>query len=125
MQKITTATAAIALGIERKSLDNILGREAKLLVPEGRQGKSRRLQMATIETLSIALLLNRDLKIPIAKGIELAESLRTSPNQEIGIGRLGKLHFDVAGLRPSLVAAVNEAIEEVHPSRRGRPASTR
>ena len=125
MQKITTATAAIALGVERKSLDNILTREARHLVPAGRQGRSRRLPMATLETLAIALVLNRDLKIPVAVGIELAESLRSSPNQEIGIGRLGKLQFDIAGLRPSLSAAIAEAIEEVHPRRRGRPASAR
>lgn len=125
MQKVTTATAAVALGVERKLLDNILSREARHLVPGGRQGRSRRIPIATIETLAIALLLHRDLEIPVSRGVELAESLRTSPIQEIGIGRLGKLYFDVAGLRPSLSEAINEAIEEVHPRRRGRPAIPR
>jgi hypothetical protein len=123
LQKITTATAAVALGVDRKSLDNILAREARHLLPDGRQGRSRRLPVATLETLAIALILNRDIGIPVSKGIDLAESLRKAPNQEIGIGRLGKLHFDVAGLRPSLSAAIDEAIEEVHPRRRGRPPS--
>jgi hypothetical protein len=68
-------------------------------------------------------LLNRDLGIPVAKGLELAESLRTSSNREIGIGRLGSLRFDLDRLRPSLEQAIDEAIDEVHPLRRGRPRS--
>jgi len=123
LRKITTTTAAMALGIDRKNLDNILCREGRNLIPDGRQGRSRQVPIATLETLAIALVLNRDLRIPLTKGIELAESLRKAPNQEIGIGRLGTLHFDIAKLRPSLSHAVEEAIEEVHPRRRGRPAS--
>jgi len=123
LQKITTATAARALGVDRKVLDNILSREGRHLVQPGRQGRCRRLPVAALEVLAVALLLNRDLEIPVAKGIDLAKSLRSAPNQEIGVGRLGKLIFSVSALRPLLLASIGEAIEEVHPPRRGRPPS--
>ena len=122
MRRVTTETAARALGVDRKVLDNILAREGRHLVPIGRQGISRRLPTETLETLAIALILNRDLKIPVARCVDLAESLRNAPTREIGIGRLGKLAFDVDRLRETLVAALEEAIDDVHPRPRGRRA---
>ena len=124
MQKITSLTAAVALGIERKVLDNILSRDGRHLLPSGRQGRSRRLPFAALETLAIALLLHRDLRVPLSRGFELAESLRSSQNHEIGVGRLGKLRFDLDRLVSSLEQAVAEAIDEIHPPRRGRPVAT-
>ena len=43
MRTLSTDAAAVALGIERKALDNILAREGRLLLRKGSRGRSRQI----------------------------------------------------------------------------------
>ena len=97
-----TSEAADALGISAKRLDNILTGPARLLVPQGINGRSRTIQLTVIESLAIALLLERDLGISIGRGLALAAQLLQRPTTDIAIGALGSLHFDVARLKSVL-----------------------
>ena len=125
MREVTSQTAALTLGIKQKALDNLLGREGRRLLPRGRQGRGRRLPLAILEIVAVALLLKRDLGVSIARGLELAEQLAAAPNSRLPLGRLGTLHFDLLALRQSLLPAIAEAIESIQPPRRGRPRSPR
>jgi hypothetical protein len=121
MRTFSTATAAHALGVDRKVLDNMLTREAKGLVGVGRRGKDRRISFRVLEQLALALLLKRDLGVSLARGLELAGSIAQSPTGEIAVGSLGVLRYEHSGLRSPLEAALADALEEVAPPRRGRP----
>jgi hypothetical protein len=118
---VSTRTAATALGIAPKLLDNVLSREARSLVSPGRQGRERRIAFAALERIAVALILNRDLGVSVARGLELAEQLLREPQgRELSLGSLTTLRFDTAHLRRALESAILEAVDEVVPPRRGR-----
>jgi hypothetical protein len=118
--RLTTATAAVALGISQKRLDNILARRPYALVASGRRGRSRKLSPHLLEHVAVAILLNRDLGTPLGDSIRLARSLIGGDGHH-ALGALGSLRFDLASLRHSLDDAIASALEETPTPRRGRP----
>ena len=123
MQKLTTSTAAAAIGVDSKALDNILSREATHLLPRGARGKSRRISLNVLELIAIALVLKRDLGIPIARGLDLATKLVESASGEIQIGRVGSLRFNINPLRYAMQQSIADIVEQTVPPERGRPPS--
>jgi hypothetical protein len=121
MKTLSTVSAAAALGVDRKTLDNVLAREARSLVSTGNRGRSRRIPVAALEQIAVAFVLNRDFGVSLAKGIELAAPIIRSSGSPIPVGSLGMLSFDVAQLRRTLEQAVDEALESVAEPVRGRP----
>jgi hypothetical protein len=121
MKTLSTASAATALGIDQKVLDNALAREARSLVSTGRRGRNRRIPVAALERIAVAFVLNRDLGVSVAKGLELAELILATPASPVPIGKLGSLTFDVSHLQRMLEVAVDEALESVAEPIRGRP----
>jgi len=121
MKSLSTAAAAAALGIDRKALDNVLAREASSLVASGRRGRSRRIPMAALERIAVALVLSRDLGVGIARGLELAAAIIAAPASSIPAGSLCTVTFEVARLRHALERAVDEALESIAEPVRGRP----
>ena len=121
MRTLSTDVAAAALGVERKTLDNILSREARRLIGKGRRGRSRRISMPVLECLAIALVINRDLGTGIARALELAEQVLVSPQLPVQVGALTALRFDLDRLRKALDPAVEDALEGVATPVRGRP----
>lgn len=119
---MTTGTAAFALGIAKKDLDNILSRYPIRGYERGRQGVARRLSLASIEQVALAIDLARDYAIPVPTALLLAEEalgsregVITSPGGHLAI------HVDLVRIRRDLHAKLTEAIEHVIPPRRGRP----
>ncbi|MFI5233168.1 MAG: hypothetical protein ACHQSE_11735 [Gemmatimonadales bacterium] len=102
-------------------LDNALAREARSLFLTGRRGRSRQIPVAALEQIAVAFVLNRDLGVSVAKGIELAQLILASPSAPVAIGSLGALTFDVSRLRRTLELAIDEALESVAEPARGRP----
>lgn len=122
MRAVTTGTAAFALGIPKKELDNILSRCDVRGFERGRQGVARRLSQASIEQVALAIDLTRDYSIPVPTALLLAEEalssregVITSPGGHLAI------HVDLERIRRDLQAKLAEAIEYVIPPRRGRP----
>jgi hypothetical protein len=122
MRAVTTGTAALALGIHKKDLDNILSRYHVRGFERGRQGVARRLSQASIEQVALAIDLTRDFSIPTPTALLLAEEalssregVITSPGGHLAI------HADLERIRHDLQAKLAEAIEYVIPPRRGRP----
>ena len=123
MQKLTTATAAATLGVDTRVLDNILSREASHLVPSGVRGRSRRISVQVLELVAVALVLKRDLGIPIARGLDLAAKLGESVAGEIPFGRFGTLRFSFNPLRSAMQQSIADIVEQTVPPERGRPPS--
>ncbi len=121
MQKLTTSTAAATLGVDSKALDNILSREASHLVPRGARGKSRRISVHVLELVAVALVLKRDLGIPIVRGLDLATKLGESVSGEIPFGRYGTLRFNIHPLRSAIQQSIADIVEQTVPPVRGRP----
>jgi hypothetical protein len=123
MKTLSTDVCASALGVDRKVLDNVLAREARSLLPVGTRGRRRRISLDTLEHIAVALILNRDLGVSIATGLELADRIFESPALPVAVGALGALAFDLPRLRHALEFSVNEALESVAERTRGRPRS--
>lgn len=122
MRAVTTGTAAFALGIAKKDLDNILSRYPVRSFERGRQGSARRLSLASIEQVALAIDLARDFSIPIPTALVLAEEALASHEGVIASqgGHLA-IHVDLDRIRRELQAKLTEAIEYMIPPRRGRP----
>jgi hypothetical protein len=119
MKTLSTNAAAAALGVERKTLDNILAREARSLLKSGSRGRSRRIPVSVLERVAVALILNRDAEIGLARGLELAEGLLDESS--ISLGPLTTLAFDVTRLRKTLERSIDDALESIAEPTRGRP----
>jgi hypothetical protein len=121
MKTLSTDASAAALGVDRKTLDNVLAREGRLLVKPGSRGRSRRIPIDALMTIAVALILSRDLGVGIARGLELADLLIGSPASSVSLGSLSTLSFDVPRLRAMLDHSIDEALESVAEPIRGRP----
>ncbi|MGH7653322.1 MAG: hypothetical protein ACREN6_01540 [Gemmatimonadaceae bacterium] len=121
MKTLSTASAAAALGVEEKVLDNVLAREGRSIILPGARGRSRRIPVTVLEHLAVAFVLSRDVGVSISRGLELAERLLASGASNIQVGSLAALSFDVVRLRRTLELAIDEALESVAEHARGRP----
>ncbi len=121
MRTISTDASAAALGVDRKTLDNVLSREARLLVGTGSRGRRRRISVDLLEQIAIAMILNRDLGVSIAKGLKLADEIVASPTPSVHAGSLCAVTFDLARLRLALDLSIQEALESTAEPMRGRP----
>lgn len=122
MRAVTTGTAAFSLGITKKDLDNILSRYPIRGYERGRQGVARRLSLASIEQVALAIDLSRDYSIPVPTALLLAEEALSSREGVIASpgGHLA-IHVDLERIRRDVQAKLADAIEHVIPPRRGRP----
>jgi hypothetical protein len=127
MRAVTTATAAIALAIDRKSLDNLLARVGPEAVETGKQGRERRIAVARLEELALCLELQSALGVPARESFALARRLlrRDDLAQEylgtVVVGPHLQLGLDLRGFLDALHARVAAAIESHVRPRRGRP----
>jgi hypothetical protein len=121
MKTLSTNASATAIGVDRKTLDNLLAREGRLLIGAGSRGRSRRISIDVLERIAVALILNRDLGVSIAKGLALAEEIVGSPSSQVNVGLLSTLTFDLPRLRKVLERSIDEALEGVAERTRGRP----
>jgi hypothetical protein len=76
-----------------------------------------------LERIAVAFILNRDLGVSIARGLEIGGQLAASPSSSVAVGSFGQLTFDVERLRKTLELSIDEALESVAEPIRGRPSS--
>jgi hypothetical protein len=129
MRAVTSATAAIALSIDRKSLDNMLARIGGDELGEGRQGVERRIAVSTLEELALCMELTTALSVPVREAFLLArrllrrEDLAREFIGSVAIGPHLQLGLDLRGFLQDLHARLAVAIESHVRPRRGRPKS--
>ena len=116
----TLTTAALTLGTPMKWLDNVLSHNRVSGVAQQRQGVSRRLSVEGLVGLAVAILLVRELGLPIAKAIAVAENLAKDEGRYIASRGL-MLTLDLSSFRADLLERLENAVEIAPVPKRGRP----
>ena len=135
------AVAALAIGVERKWLDNLTAQHSIPGTEHVARGVARRLSMRTLLTAAIVRDLNRGLGVPVGRGVEVAssilgaqqsregvaiaasgaEELLSAPRVVLPIAGSVTLSVDVESLEREIEQRLLAAMETVVPRRRGRP----
>jgi hypothetical protein len=116
----TIATAALTLGTPVKWLDNVLSHNRVSGIARERQGVSRRLTIEGLVGLALAVLLVRELGLPTARAIAVAENLATNEGRYITSHGL-MLTLDLSSFRAVLLERLESAVEIAPIPKRGRP----
>ena len=116
----TIATAALTLGTSMKWLDNVLSHNRVSGVTQQRQGVSRRLTVEGLVGLAVAILLVRELGLPIPKAIAVAENLAKNEGRYIASRGL-MLTLNLSSFRADLLERLENAVEIAPVPKRGRP----
>jgi len=116
----TVATAALALGVATKWLDNILSHHRLQGVSQAKQGVARRLSFDALILLAIAIVLIRDLELPASKALMVATQLRQSQGTVALPGGV-QIRIDIQQITTVLLERLEHAVEIAPLPRRGRP----
>ena len=129
------AVAALAIGVERKWLDNLTAQHSIPGTEHLARGVARRLSMRTLLTAAIVRDLSRGLGVPVARGVAVASlvlgaeptdqpvpaSTPTAQRAGLQIADSVSLSIDVARLEMEIERRLLVAMETMVPRRRGRP----
>jgi len=118
MRAVTTATAAAAIGLRKKALDNLLGRLDLPEASSGRQGVERRIPVTLLPELLLTAELSDQLGIPIRSAFAMARRLVAG---EVSAGPFLQLRADTASIKLEIDRQLEVAIETVVRRPRGRP----
>jgi len=116
----TVATAALALGLPIKRVDNILSHYSVPGVRQERQGIARRLSVDGLLILALTALLIQDLGIPTHRAIAISEELAKGNGSHTSPQGL-RLQLDLAAFHALLLDRLENAVEIAPVPKRGRP----
>jgi hypothetical protein len=116
----TVATAALTLGTSVKWLDNVLSHNRVSGIARERQGVARRLTIEGLVGLALAVLLVRQLGLPTARAIAVAENLAKNEGRYI-VSQGLMLTLDLSSFRADLLERLESAVEIAPIPKRGRP----
>jgi hypothetical protein len=116
----TIATAALALGVTAKWLDNILSHNKVSGIRQERQGIARHLSVEGLMILGLTALLNSELGLPTTDAIRVAEAIAKTNGQYFARQGLS-VQIDLASFQASLLERLENAVEIAPVPRRGRP----
>src|SRR3954470_7928861 len=116
----TIATAALALDVNTKWLDNTLSHFRIDGVLQARQGIARRLTVESLTILSVTVVLTHNLEVPLGPAILIAHRLVASGGRYLGDDTL-ELRIDLPALHSRLLERLERAVAIAPVPRRGRP----
>ena len=116
----TIATAALALGVSAKWLDNTLSHFRIRGVHQERQGIARRLTLEALLPLATSIALTRELGIPLARALDVATDILANDGK-IAFGNRLVISTDLVATRADLLRQLEHAVEVAPLPRRGRP----
>jgi len=116
----TVGTAALALDVPIKWLDNVLSHFQVPGVLQERQGIPRKVSLEGVLQLALALTLIDDLELPIARALHLARTVSESGGQH-RTSRGINIGLDLSTIRAGLEVRLAHAVEIAPVPRRGRP----
>lgn len=120
----TVATAALALDVPAKWVDNILSHHTVSGVDQQRQGVARKLSIDGLLVLGLTTFLIQEVGAPAPKAIGIAEALlRNKGRYESPRGL--SLILDLSAFQTSLLERLENAVEMAPVPRRGRPAANK
>ena len=120
MRGYTVATAAVALRVSAKWVDNTLSHYRVAGVHQSRQGIARRLTAESVLVLEIALRLVRLLQIPLRSALVISRSVTADEASTYAADEC-RLRIDVESIRATVDRRLAEAVEFAPAPRRGRP----
>jgi len=120
----TVATAALALEVLPKWVDNVLSHHKVLGIRQNKQGVARHLSFDGLVILGLTILLTSDLGMPTAKALAVAEALVKTNGQHTARQGLS-VHVDLASFEASLFERLESAVEMAPAPRRGRPPTSK
>ncbi len=116
----TIATAALALQVSTKWLDNTLSHCSVQGVSQTRQGVSRKLSIEALTILAVTLAFINDLGMPAATAIEVATQLTRSGGR-MALRESITIELDIGRVTAALLERLEHAVEIAPLPRRGRP----
>ncbi len=120
----TVATAALALDVPSKWVDNILSHHTVPGVEQQRQGVARKLSIDGLLVLALTAFLIQELGAPAPKAIEIAAALLGNEGRYESPRGLS-LILDLAAFQAGLLERLEIAVEMAPVPRRGRPAANK
>jgi len=120
----TVATAALALGVSAKWIDNILAHNKLQGIRQERQGIARHLSIEGLMILGLTALLNTELGLPAAEAIRVAEEMSKTNGQYFARRGLS-VQIDLASFQARLLERLETAVEIAPVPRRGRPPTSK
>jgi hypothetical protein len=120
----TVATAALAIDVPIKWLDNVLSHHTVTGVSRQRQGISRKLSIEGLLVVAVAATLVRELGSPMPRAIEIAEELADNDGRSQWPKGF-ELSLDLPTFRASLLERLQNAVEIAPLPRRGRPPANK
>ena len=147
MRVYDVAVASLAIGVEKKWLDNLTSQHSLPGTDHFARGVPRRLSMRALVTAALVRQLNRELGVPVARAVDLAAAIIlvdlppvavAGAGAGVGIGEplvavglqslrtvnvtaVISLTVDLHGLERDIERRLLEAMETAVPRRRGRP----
>lgn len=133
------AVAALAIGVQRKWLDNLTAQHSIPGTEHVARGVARRLSMRALLTAAIVRDLNEGLGVPVSRGVQVAGAVLGAGSSEAGgaptldggadrapavelpIAGSLTLAVDIGTLEREIERRLLEVMETVVPRRRGRP----
>jgi hypothetical protein len=119
----TIATAALALGVSGKWIDNVLSHNKVPGIRQERQGIARRLSVEGLLVLAVTTLLIDQLGLPTAKAIIVAEEIVKGSGRYLA-GELS-IEIDLTMFQATLLEKLESAVEIAPIPRRGRPPANK
>ena len=116
----TVATAALAIGMPIKWVDNVLSHNKLMGIRQDRQGVARRLSIEGLLTLALTALLIEELGLSTPKAIVAAEGIVNSGGR-YSAARGVRIELDLTVFRSALLEQLEHAVEVAPIPRRGRP----
>jgi hypothetical protein len=120
----TVATAALALGVTAKWVDNILSHNKVLGIRQERQGIARHLSIEGLLILAITALLIDELELSAAKAISVAEGIVKTSGRYLAQQGLS-VQINVPVFQAGLIERLENAVEIAPQPRRGRPPTNK
>ena len=125
MRVYDVAVASLALGVERKWLDNLLAQHEITGVEHVTRGVSRRLSVQALVTAAAVRDLHRDLGLAVVRAVEIAEEAARAPHHRLQLSPALSVHLDLATIERDLEHRLVHAMEISIPRRRGRRSGDR
>jgi hypothetical protein len=120
----TVATAALALEMPVKWVDNVLSHNRVPGIRQERQGVARHLSIEGLLVLALTAVLTHELGLSTAKAIVVAEGIAKSGGRYL-TGPGLSIEVDLAAFQASLLEKLESAVEIAPIPRRGRPPASK
>jgi hypothetical protein len=120
----TVATAALALDMPVKWVDNVLSHYSVPGVRQERQGVVRRISIDGLLVLALTALLIQDLGTPTGRAIVISEGLAKEDGSLTSPQGL-RIQFDLPSIHALLLERLESAVEMAPIPKRGRPPQNR